>query len=134
MMEERHFTLDEASQMLPWLETKFQELEPYRFEVDRCRTRVAELLVKSRGNGHGGNLDEELHRLESMAQELQKSIEDIVGQITARGIIVRDLDKGLVDFPALRQGRTIHLCWIRGETDISFWHETDSGFAGRQPL
>ena len=133
-MQERLFTREEASQILPWLEIKFRELEPYRFEVDRCRTRVSELLVKSHGNGHGGNLDEELHRLESMTKELQKSIEDIVSQITVRGIIVRDVDKGLVDFPARREGRTIHLCWIRGETDIAFWHETDSGFAGRQLL
>ena len=133
MMEPRLFTLDEAGRLLPWLESKLLELDPYRTEVERCRLRVGELLRMSRSNGHGA-VDGELHRLESMAQELQKSIEDITSQITGRGIVVRDIDKGLVDFPSLREGRTVHLCWVRGERDIAFWHETDAGFAGRQPL
>ncbi len=133
MMEPRLFTLEEARSLQPWLETKLKELDPYRAEVEKCRREAAALLQKSRSNGHT-RLDEELPRLEAMAQELQKSIEDILSQITDRGIIVRDLERGLVDLPSPREGRTIHLCWLRGEDDIHSWHETDAGFAGRQPL
>lgn len=134
MMEPRLFTLEEANRMLPWLGQKFAELDPYRLEVERCQRQVADLMRKSRGNGHGGAVDAELHRLESMAQELQKSIQDIVSQIVARGIVVRDIARGLVDFPAARESRTVHLCWVRGEAEIAFWHETDTGFSRRQPL
>src|SRR4051812_23170625 len=52
----------------------------------------------------------------------------------ARGIVVRDLDSGLIDFPSLRDGREVYLCWIDGEQDIGFWHELDAGYAGRQAL
>ena len=51
-----------------------------------------------------------------------------------RGIVLRDLDSGLIDFPSVRDGREIYLCWIDGEDDIEFWHDLDAGFAGRQPL
>jgi hypothetical protein len=51
-----------------------------------------------------------------------------------RGIVLRDLDRGLIDFPALHEGREIYLCWIDGERDIEYWHELDAGFAGRQAL
>lgn len=133
VMEDRHFTLPEARNMLPWLESKFTELDPYRAEIAKCQKRVNELQGMSRSNGHS-HLEVELQRLYEMAQVLQKSVEDILSQIQGRGIIVRDLEKGLVDFPSLRQTRTVHLCWLRGEADISHWHETDAGFGGRQPL
>jgi hypothetical protein len=54
--------------------------------------------------------------------------------ILAEGIIVRDVATGLVDFPSQREGREVFLCWIRGEERIDFWHETNRGFAHRQPL
>ena len=133
MMESRHFTLEEARRMLPWLESKLVELDPYRAEIERCRKRAGDLMQMTRNNGHG-DVDAELHHMQSMAQELQKSIEDILSQIIARGIVVRDIERGLVDFPALKEKRTIHLCWVRGETDIAFWHETNTGYSGRQPL
>jgi hypothetical protein len=49
-------------------------------------------------------------------------------------IVLRDLDRGLVDFPALREGREVYLCWIEGEDEIAFWHDLDAGYGGRQPL
>jgi hypothetical protein len=49
-------------------------------------------------------------------------------------IVLRDLDRGLVDFPALRDGREVYLCWVDGEDDIEYWHDLDAGYAGRQPL
>jgi len=52
----------------------------------------------------------------------------------ARDIVLRDLDRGLVDFPALREDREVYLCWVDGEPEIGFWHDLDAGYAGRQPL
>ena len=57
-----------------------------------------------------------------------------VARIDALGLTLRDIENGLVDFPALVSGRQIWLCWQRGESAIGFWHEHDVGFAGRRPL
>ncbi len=57
-----------------------------------------------------------------------------VAALDQRDIVLRDLDRGLIDFPAIRDGREVYLCWIDGEEDIAFWHELDAGYGGRQPL
>jgi hypothetical protein len=62
---------------------------------------------------------------------------ELRGGVTAfaeREIVLRDLDRGLIDFPALRDGEEVYLCWIDGEPAIEFWHELDAGYAGRQAL
>jgi hypothetical protein len=58
----------------------------------------------------------------------------LVRQVQALGAELKDLNTGLLDFPSLRDGREVYLCWRHGEDDIHFWHELDAGFAGRQPL
>ena len=57
-----------------------------------------------------------------------------VGELEAMDIVLRDLDRGLIDFPALRDGDEVYLCWLLDEDEIGFWHEPDAGFAGRRPL
>ena len=78
------------------------------------------------GNG-GGGLGKQVGQASS---ELQGGVE----ALSEREIVLRDLDRGLVDFPAIRDGREVYLCWIEGEQDIGFWHELDAGYAGRQEL
>jgi hypothetical protein len=55
-------------------------------------------------------------------------------ELREREIVLRDLDRGLVDFPAIRDDREVYLCWQEGEDEIRFWHEPDAGFAGRRPI
>ena len=62
------------------------------------------------------------------------ALRDGAAAFDERDIVLRDLDRGLVDFPALRDGEEIYLCWVDGEPDIAFWHGLDAGFAGREPL
>jgi hypothetical protein len=57
-----------------------------------------------------------------------------LSELEAVDIVVRDVDSGLVDFPSLRGGEEIYLCWLVGEEEIAFWHHLDAGFAGRRPL
>ena len=57
-----------------------------------------------------------------------------VAEFADREIVLRDLERGLIDFPSLREGREVYLCWVEGEDDIAFWHDLDAGYAGRQPL
>jgi hypothetical protein len=62
--------------------------------------------------------------------ELQRTL----GELQAMEVVLRDLERGLVDFPTLRDGREVYLCWEAGESEIGFWHDIDAGYGGRQPL
>lgn len=132
-MHNRQFTLDEANGLVPWLEAAFQRLAPTQDELTTLHGRLQALQRQRRSNGasSGQNdvtrMQEELNRL---TQQFEKSVQEITNQ----GIIVRDVARGLVDFPSVREGREVYLCWIGGEEQIKFWHETDLGFTHRKPL
>jgi hypothetical protein len=82
------------------------------------------------GNGHAtmsANLEQQIKRLIDAIQEK-------INQITRLGIELKDIDRGLVDFPSLREGRVVYLCWLVSEPTVSYWHEVEAGFRGRQPL
>jgi hypothetical protein len=67
-------------------------------------------------------------------QGLVDQMQAAVARIDGWGITLRDIDTGLIDFPALVSGRQVWLCWQLGEDDVGWWHEMDSGFAGRRPM
>jgi hypothetical protein len=82
------------------------------------------------GNGHAtmsANLEQQIKRLIDAIQEK-------INQITRLGIELKDIDRGLVDFPSLREGRVVYLCWLVSEPTVSYWHEVEAGFRGRRPL
>ena len=132
-MESDQFTLDEANTLVPWLEETFQRLAQWRQEHLALQPRLTELLQHGESNDPVGGNDE-LTQVQEGVARLARQVEDGVEEILDRGIIVRTVDTGLVDFPSQRDGREVYLCWIRGEDQIGFWHETDTGFANRQPL
>ncbi len=132
-MDSDQFTLDEANALVPWLEETFQRLAQGREEHLALQKRLTELLQHSEGNDPTADKDE-LTQVQEGVDQLARQIEDGVEEILDRGIIVRTVDTGLVDFPSQREGREVYLCWIRGEDQIGFWHDTDRGFAHRQPL
>ena len=132
-MQRRLFTLEEANELVPWLEATFQRLAPALEELGRLQGRLLELQRRRRSNGASSN-QEEVSRAQEELTRLAQRCEDTVKEIIDRDIIVRDPTSGLVDFPSLRQGREVYLCWIGGEERIEYWHETDRGFAHRQPL
>ena len=132
-MTPRHFTLDEANAMLPWLAETFSAVMPVREELVQDQERLLVMLRGGRGNGassHGTEVAELQRKVDRLTQQLQR----VVREITQRGIIVRDLGRWLVDFSSYREGREVHLCWVRGELAIGFGHETNTGFGDRQPL
>ena len=81
----------------------------------------------------GARARRELEEASRAHQAALRSIDEGLQAVIERGIIVRSVERGL-DFPSERDGRTVHLCWVAGEPEITQWHETDVGFAGRQPL
>ena len=132
-MESGQFTLDEANALVPWLEETFQRLAQGRREHLALQERLSELLQHRESNEPSSSNDE-LTQIREDVDRLARQLEDGVEEILDRGIIVRDVERGLVDFPSPREGREVFLCWIGGEERIDFWHETDRGFAHRQPL
>ena len=132
-MEHRQFTLEEANALVPWLEETFQRLGRVGEEHGVLHTRLDELL-RQRGSNGSSSSSEEMDQAQENVDRLARLLQEGVQEILDRGIIVRDVARGLVDFPSQREGREVYLCWIGGEERIEFWHETDRGFAHREPL
>jgi hypothetical protein len=126
-METDQFTLDEANLLIPWLVETFRKLELLRQEYTTIQERLAGVDSAS------GNLDDS-ESLNVSAEQLARQIEEGVEEILDQGIIIRDVSRGLVDFPSQRNCREVYLCWISGEERIDYWHETDRGFSHREPL
>jgi hypothetical protein len=124
-MPDRRYTLAEATAMLDALAGVITGARRAR-EVLVERELVERLAENAPGNGGGADAE----RFTRAALRFSKAL----GQLDHWGIVVRDLDEGLCDFPADRQGRLVYLCWKLGEDSIGFWHEVDEGFAGRQPV
>jgi hypothetical protein len=125
MRHERHYTVEEANAALPWVRERVERLRAARERLGDDEARHA-LDQASPGNGGG-----EPGRVVS---EGFVAMRDALNELQAVDVVLRDLERGLVDFPALRDGEEVYLCWIEGEPEVAFWHRPDAGFAGREPL
>lgn len=132
-MLSHHFTVAEANALLPWLEEKFARMVPLRDELASSQERLIDLLRRRRSNGHSSS-EEEIAGAQREVDRITRDLQRHLQEVSQRGILVRDVGRGLVDFPSIRDQREVHLCWLRGEARIQYWHETNIGFAGRQPL
>ncbi|MGH7640153.1 MAG: DUF2203 domain-containing protein, partial [Candidatus Dormibacteria bacterium] len=121
----RHYTWEHASQLLPELT---QVLEQLRQELARAADPVttAQIRRSVHHNGGGDKATALLRAGERVRRQLQF--------LQEHGILLRDVQSGLVDFPSVRDGREVYLCWRLGEPEIGFWHGVDEGFANRRPL
>jgi len=126
----RYYDLSAANARLEELRPLLRRLRDDRDAVARDQ-REAEQLRSATGNGKHHH---QLERQQSSMVEIVERMESAVRQIDAWGITLRDIGSGLVDVPALANGRPIWLCWKLGEDDIAWWHELDAGIAGRKPL
>ncbi len=129
----RHFTPEEANAALDEVRPLVEEMVAHRQAHVAALARQEELESHIRGNGGGippAELAETAAEVEREARELAHAIDAVV----ALGVQVKDIDEGLVDFPALRRGETVLLCWKLGEDGVGFWHTIEDGFAGRRPL
>ena len=133
-MRRRLFTLEQANRLIPWLERTFQRLTASMQRLEDLRERVEELQREQRRLNGTFERYTEINTMQTELDEMNKELQSIVDDIVAEGIIIRDIPSGLVDFPHLRDGREVYLCWISGEERIEYWHETDRGFAHRQSL
>jgi hypothetical protein len=132
-MPERHFTPEEANELLAKVRPLAEELVQRRRGFAVTTARRARLVSRIAGNG--GDFDPQEPR--ALEEQLEREAEAIVGcvrRLEQLGLLVKDLDRGLVDFPALRRGEEVLLCWQVGEDEVAHWHGVEEGFAGRKPL
>jgi len=122
---DRHYTLEEANAALGWVQEAIAALREARSGLsdEEAREALAEAGPQNGGGDPGRVVSEAFLQLRGALAQLQDA-----------GVVLRDLDRGLVDFPSVRDGREVYLCWVEGEDEIGYWHDLEAGFAGREPL
>lgn len=129
----RLFSPEKANALIPALAPLIEELWAKRREL---AIRLLENDPALRAVRSGGTSATSLQRRGEARRctELKAEIVRIVNRIEGHGVVVKDLDLGLIDFPAMRVGRPVYLCWKPGEAKIAHWHGTDESFVDRKPL
>ncbi len=125
-MQPHYFTLAEANAALEIIRPLIAEILKIRDEILANQPEVWPAIERSAGNG--GNA-----KLSQMAVDFER-LDDLVHKVLETGVEVKDINTGLLDFPAWRVDHEVYLCWKYGEDQIGFWHEIDAGFAGRRPI
>jgi len=120
------FSLEEANALLPVVRSLFVQIDRERAVLKRLTSaakRASDRATENGGIAQGAKYADALTSFMVAVQE-----------ILNLGVEIKDFERGLCDFPHWRDGRVVYLCWQRGENRIEWWHDTDAGFAGRQPL
>ena len=120
------FSLSEANEVLKVIRPLMDEVQTIRQKILANQPEAWPAIEKSAGNG--GN-----KALSALVQEFER-LDALIHQILEKGVQIKDINLGLLDFSALRNGREVYLCWKFGEEQIAFWHEVEAGYAGRQPI
>jgi hypothetical protein len=121
----RHFTRDEANALLPQLTPLLTRLREAKDEL--TDTEAHEALSEAAPTNGGGEQGQQVGVAFLEVRRLLETVE-------RAGIVLRDIDRGLVDFPALLEDREIYLCWELGEDEVAYWHDLEGGYGGREPL
>jgi hypothetical protein len=121
----KHYTIEEARALLPSIRVWFDSVEAVQAHLSKLDVRLSSL--SSSGDDVGGETV-------NSSIKAQAQLQSLALEFASRGIQIKDLERGLIDFPAVRDGKEIFLCWEKGEDDIEFWHDIDSGFSGREPI
>jgi hypothetical protein len=125
VIHDRHFTVEEANAELGRIAPLLEELREAKEQLldDEAREALSEASPTNGGGDPGRQVGKAF-----------LEVRRILVELTEAGIVVRDVDRGLIDFPALREGREVYLCWQLGEDRVAWWHDLESGFGGREPL
>lgn len=126
-MRQRYFTPEEANEALSELIGEIRALRTLAAELRQLASSLQE-------RAEAGQTDEDTARDARIFREKRERAEALVQRIRATEVDIKGLEPALLDFPALRMGREVYLCWREGEDEIAFWHPIEEGFAGRRPL
>jgi len=122
----RYFTLQEANEVLNAIRPLLDEIQTIRKEILARKPEIWPVVERAAGNGGSQSASK-------LVREFER-LDVFVHQVQDTGVLFKDINAGLLDFPALKDGREVYLCWQYGEDDIAFWHEVEAGYAGRQPI
>lgn len=123
---EKHFTVAEANALVPELRDLLTQIQAIRDKLVVDWERAKPVLREARMNGGGKESGPFLSHLHQLNDRMRRLLD--------LGVQLKDLERGLVDFPAWRDDREIFLCWHLGEPAVAYWHDLESGFSGRQRL
>lgn len=132
--ETKYFTLDEAQSLLPLLESLLKRAIEEKRAADEIEQGFQDLTQKIFLTGGMFLKPERLRRRRKAYDTHAQQAKDLIAEIDAIGVQVKDLETGLLDFPCLVEGETVLLCWKMGEERIEFWHTLEAGFRGRRRL
>jgi hypothetical protein len=127
-----YFTREEAEALLPEISVVLRKIQESHRAFLRNKEELDSLRLQAAGNGH-----HLLDRMVNVQRELSlqaHAFRKQLDELTVFGCELKDAERGLIDFLSLRNGEQIYLCWYLGEGRINYWHDLDTGFAGRQPL
>ncbi|MFH1264154.1 MAG: DUF2203 domain-containing protein [Planctomycetota bacterium] len=127
------FTVQEANATLPLVEAIVRDLTELAREVIQRRERLSGLPVRETRETHDP-YREELAQIEELLDKDNRRLREYVEELLELGVEPRSVTEGLVDFPAVIDGRSVYLCWRLGEAEVGHWHERDASFHHRQPL
>jgi hypothetical protein len=127
MRHARHYTLEQASAARTWVAERVHWIRDARARLVALGARAGDAIATLDPQAGGSYPGREVAR---PLVELSRAI----GELEAVDVVLRDVDRGLIDFPTIRDGEEVYLCWLLDEQEIGFWHAPDAGFAGRQPL
>jgi hypothetical protein len=125
-MKPHYFSLEEANTALDIIRPMMNEIQALRSNILAHQPEIWPAIERSAGNG--GN-----PTLSKLVKDFQR-LDDLLHRILDTGAQVKDINSGLLDFPAWRNEHEVYLCWKYGEEKIEFWHEIEAGFAGRQSI
>jgi hypothetical protein len=125
-MTERIFSVSEAKALLPRLRAILEEVTEEWSRIKSLNPQIQKARDKAQFNGgspYGVEYVETVWHLMSLLQRIR----DL-------GVVLKDVERGLCDFPYMKNGKVVYLCWQLGEDTIEYWHDIEAGFAGREPL
>lgn len=130
----RYFSLPEALALLPEIATDLETAVELKQQAEDLETELREVAMRIQTAG-GADVDPVRFSMSKIKhRKALETVQEKLRAIQAQGVLVKDLDSGLIDFPALLEGREVYLCWKLGEETIGWWHSVESGFAGRRPI
>lgn len=132
MTAKRYFTVQEANALVPELESVLRELQGMKREIQRRHQQLQEAKLQFAGTVSVSS--DAFFAEEAELEFLIFSANSLLGQIGGTGVEIKDIDTGLCDFYALREGVEVLLCWRLGEPEIRYWHGLYEGFIGRRPI
>ena len=130
----RYFTLAQARKRLPEVANAIRNAVDARKVHAAAEKEQRAMLERIMFTGGMAVNHEAAIALRSRQEASAATLKQLLENLEEIGCLVKDLDIGLIDFPALYRGKEVYLCWRMDEPDIAFWHPTDTGFAGRKPI